>query len=234
MSPAIYLTARPLSPLFPGEEEARVAELAAYLEIAFPAAQNKLYFEALRRGPLSTVRQRLEALSLLPSLLASTGIDPSLLCLSRDTHGRPYLYLPSDDGERRISDVDFNLSHTATYVACGLSVGGGQIGVDIEGPIPPDRCRRLAERYATEGERRLLSENLHMDFSDLWTMREALGKRDGRGRPLEQDASIIPSDTTIRIWHLPDSTTLTLAMAHDLPSDVLNPIDLPSEVTLEA
>ncbi len=230
MTPAVLLAVRPLPPLPIEDIEAHIERLSARLSASFASAENRPYLDALHRGPLSSVRQRMEALCLLPPLLTAAGVDTAALCLVRDDHSRPYLAIAGERDKRRISGMDFNLSHTATYVVCGLSIHAGAIGVDVEGPIPDDRCRRLTERYATPGERRLLAADTGMDFSRLWATREALGKREGRGRPLERDAACIPSDTAVRVYRLPGGTTLALAMEAALPSDTLRMIDVPNGI----
>ncbi len=109
---------------------------------------------------------RLAALALLPLLLQAADAGSADLRLSRDTHGRPYAALP--DGT---VPFDFNLTHSDRHIACVLYVPTNRpavadtalsselpprVGLDIEEPIPPARAARLAARYATEGERRLL------------------------------------------------------------------------------
>ncbi len=119
---------------------------------------------------------RLAALSLLPALIEAAGGTPADYTLHRDGHGRPYAVLP--DG---IVAFDFNLTHTDDHVACALLVPAASVGMicadghdqpdsrpphtprapfvglDIEEPIPPPRATRMAARFCTEGEHRLLA-----------------------------------------------------------------------------
>jgi 4'-phosphopantetheinyl transferase len=73
------------------------------------------------------------------------------------------------------SNVHFNISHSANYVACAIA--DSPVGIDIEGGRKVNRS--VAKRYFTEEE----IESIHSDedFFKIWTFKEALGKYTGEG-----------------------------------------------------
>lgn len=87
--------------------------------------------------------------------------------LERTMNGKPYL------ADR--PNLHFNLSHTKGAVACALS--DAPVGVDIEG-LRPLR-QRFAQRYFTIAEQQYTQDEARM--LAIWTRKEALLKRDGRG-----------------------------------------------------
>ncbi len=133
LTPGLYLAVRPIPPI----ED--ISRLRAYLKAAFPAPSNTGYLQALL--PIATspdtstrLRQaaaRLGALSLLPALIRVAGGDTTVLCLSRDEHGRPFCSnVQGDDPAVNrhappvadIGLVDFNLSHSHAHIAAALLV----------------------------------------------------------------------------------------------------------------
>ncbi len=201
---ALYLSVRSLP------TEADIPALRGCLETAFPGMENAAYLDALGRSPLPGVTAaRLSALALLPTLMGEAGLCTEGLNLMRNGHGRPFV-----TDAAGACPFDYNLSHSASHVACALLIGGGQVGVDVEEPIPPARAEALARRYATAEERALMACGL--DFTDIWTRREALGKQAGCGRPLSFDATGIPFDVRLLVATLSD-TSARLALC--LPAD---------------
>ena len=205
-----------------------IPSLRETLEKSFPHKENIPYLDALCGSPLPRVTaERLGALSLLPALLEAVGIDPTILLLRRDEHGRPFCMaadgtLPFCGLMGKPSPFDFNLSHTASHVAAALMVGEGKVGVDIEEPIPPARAIPLIRRYCTEGETALLKNAPDGEtvaarvFTDLWVVREALSKQDGGGMPLRFDSTKIPDGVWSWNGCLPDTDT---AVALCAPKD---------------
>lgn len=146
---------------------------------------NRSYLDALQTGTDEVRRRRLCAVRLLGQTLARVGVEPSAESLGRQTMGKPCL--PGRE------DVDISLSHSDGYVACGVLVGGGRIGVDVEeyARLTEERAARMAERYfanvACDGD-----EPVTRAFVRLWTLREAVCKLDGKGDPLRIDVTAIP------------------------------------------
>ena len=199
MAYSLFLTVRPTP------DPQNISELRELLEASFSHHENQTYFQAFSGRPNSpalprVVAQRLGALSLLPSLLSSAGIPPDLLILRRDSYGRPFL----DTSRTAQVGIDFNLSHTANYVAAALLIGDGKVGVDIEDSIPPKRAMSLIQRYCTPEELRtlddcMLDEKVIADrFTSIWVKKEAMSKQHGEGMPLRYDATRPPKN--VRLW----------------------------------
>ncbi len=178
-----------------------VPALCDALKKAFPGQENAAYIAGLCAGVDSVAAVRLSALFHLTALIRQAGHDPTGLTLHRDGEGRPYVTDPS--GTR---PFDFNLSHTRAHTACALLFGGGCVGVDIEEPLPPARAEALARRFCSAGEREAMVDG-RADFTAIWTIREALGKQAGRGRPLDFDAAAIPPHVRVLTARLAASGT---------------------------
>lgn len=86
----------------------------------------------------------------------------------------------------------FNLSHSGEYVVCAISEK--EIGIDIQ-EHRENVSKRIAERYFSEGEKRILEncsdEEYIQIFYDFWAKKEAYGKMTGEGivKSLELDLS---------------------------------------------
>ena len=151
------------------------------------AEANRTYIDALLQGADDVRRRRLSAVRLLGETLHRVGLDPAAESLCRGEHGKPAL--------AGRCDVDVSLSHSDGYAACGVLVGKGQIGVDVEeyGRLTEERANRMRERYFdnVQGEKNL---PVTQDFVRMWTLREAVCKLDGLGNPLRVDITAIPDD----------------------------------------
>ncbi len=205
--------------------------LLARLSAEFTLPENESYLRALvgessAARPMPVVCERVGALSPLPSLLRLMGKEPAELSLGRDEQDRPYLADPTG-----IRPVDFNLSHAREHVACACVASPFRVGVDIEEPLPIARAEKLTERYATAGERSMLTrgvcprgtllsplrEGFVFDFTCLWTIREAISKYMGTGQPMRFDASTPPAGVRLLVAHLPESgTRLSLCVSGDV------------------
>jgi phosphopantetheinyl transferase len=96
-------------------------------------------------------------------------------------------------GFRGVDDWRFNLSHDASVCVCVLSPV--PMGVDVQSRVPFDD--RLFESIAAPGERHLRDELLRADdLSPLWTRKEAVVKRTGRGlsTPLREVDTVAATD----------------------------------------
>ncbi|XP_024629317.1 uncharacterized protein [Medicago truncatula] len=103
--------------------------------------------------------------------------------LVRTTLARYWQY--TDD--RSLPPLHFNISHTSSLIACGVTVGS-PIGIDVE-----EKQRRLkndilafARRYFSPHEVEMLAhivdpELRRQEFIKLWTLKEAYVKALGRG-----------------------------------------------------
>lgn len=90
-------------------------------------------------------------------------------------NGKPYI--------KGRSDVDFNITHSAEFVGCVLSVGEGRVGIDaerIEGAVPKERQGAFIKRFFSPAEQKAIQEGKY-SFSELWTRKEAYLKMLGIG-----------------------------------------------------
>ena len=224
---ALYWSVSPL----PSPDE--LEDVRSRLARVFSAEENRPYLTALaeERTPPRVAAARLGALSLLPDLMARGGIDPATVILQRDAEGRPY-GVSSTEGDM---PFDFNLSHSDRHGLCALLIGGGRVGVDVEEVIPPRRALPLIRRYCTEGEQALLEplsdEEKALAFTRIWTVREALGKQEGRGMPLRYDATAIPRGICVITGRIAETGTC-LSLCYPCDADSEMPVQISRETVL--
>ena len=105
-----------------------------------------------------------------------------------DSMGKPY-----------IEGVSFNLSHAGIYVAA--AIGREPVGIDVEGG------RATSERIAARchpQELRWYESGNQDKFYRLWTAKESVMKRDGRGIAMGLDSfSIFSEELRDEIYSLP-------------------------------
>ena len=102
-------------------------------------------------------------------------------------------------GKPYIEGISFNLSHAGIYVAA--AIGREPVGIDVEGG------RAASERIAARCHPQELSwyESGNQDkFYRLWTAKESVMKRDGRGIAMGLDSfSIFSEELKKEIYSLP-------------------------------
>ena len=166
---------------------------------------------------LRVATARVWALASLPPILRQLMLNPATVTLSRDGEGRPYLVS---------RPVDFNLSHSAAHAAAATVPSPYRVGVDVEEPIPAARADSLVRRYATEGERAMMTDPA-VDFTLIWTVREAIAKYTGEGNPTARDAACPPRGVCIRSGILPDTgARLTVCCSAEVNTVCLTPESL--------
>ncbi len=145
------------------------AEKAAIsLKKRFSGNENAEYIDKIANRIPSAAAEGLYALDILSKMIEEHFPDTDLenIILSRGENGKPYF---------KNSRLDFNLSHSGGIVACALS-DGGEVGVDVETTeIPPQKARKLAERFFDENEKAEVSRRPE-SFARIWTKKEALAK----------------------------------------------------------
>ncbi|KAK4776508.1 hypothetical protein SAY86_005196 [Trapa natans] len=168
------------------DEVKSVSLLGQYSEILSPCENE---YVACIRG------EQLKKTALLARVLVRTTIaryqtdgyiDPRSLKFRKNIHGKPELEWDNDDSGSR-PPVQFNISHTASLIACGVT-NSSPIGVDIE---KKDRKIQnniisFARRYFTPNEVERLSSISDLNvqrqhFLKLWTLKEAYVKALGKG-----------------------------------------------------
>ncbi|HVW39529.1 MAG TPA: 4'-phosphopantetheinyl transferase superfamily protein [Pirellulales bacterium] len=100
-------------------------------------------------------------------------------------YGRPQVAAPA-----AARDLQFNLSHTAGLVACGIA-WRREIGVDVEDLQRPELSLNIADRYFSPQETAELKtqpiERQPERFFEYWTLKEAYIKARGVGMSLPLD-----------------------------------------------
>ncbi|XP_050285459.1 uncharacterized protein LOC126725025 isoform X2 [Quercus robur] len=116
----------------------------------------------------------------------NSQVEPRSLKFNKNIYGKPEVEWQDVDGSH-IPPLHFNISHTSSMIACGVTVNSA-IGIDVE-----EKQRKLknnilafARRYFSPYEVGLLTaisdpEFQHQEFIKLWTLKEAYVKALGRG-----------------------------------------------------
>ncbi|KAK3121378.1 hypothetical protein QOZ80_8BG0651870 [Eleusine coracana subsp. coracana] len=187
------------------------------------SSQLKRYTEVLspseRKNALSMNGEKLQKGAVLSRALVRTTlsrytegrIDPRSFEFKKNKFGKPEILWQSDDA-RMEWPLHFNISHTSSLIACGITMGTA-IGIDIE-----EKKRKtaksilsLAQRYFTPPEVDYLAEIPDPDaqqkeFIKLWTLKEAYVKALGRGfsgAPFNKFSIILAANNGIRISVVP-------------------------------
>ncbi len=113
-------------------------------------------------------------------LAAYVDSDPRQVGLAYGAQGKPFL--------AQHPDLQFNLSHTQDVLVVGVT-RGRRVGIDVERTIPESVVDEVRETVSSEPERlrldRLDGAARRVQFSQLWTRKEAYIKADGRGMSLD-------------------------------------------------
>lgn len=140
------------------------------------------------RYVLSQHRKRyIVARGCLRKLLSGyTGVLPASIGFSYDAHGKPSL-----DGGTVGKTVNFNLSHSNRLIIYAVAVGR-ELGVDIEYIRRDIQVERIARRFFTEYEQKIileLPESARREaFFYCWTCKEAYIKARGEGLSISPDS----------------------------------------------
>ncbi|XP_061374548.1 uncharacterized protein LOC133316788 [Gastrolobium bilobum] len=160
--------------------------LNRYLEILSPCEKENIF--RMRGEKLQ--KRALLARALVRTTLAryqtNCQIDPKSLRFRKNNYGKPEVdWQYADDWS--LPPLHFNISHTSSLIACGVTVGS-PIGIDVE-----EKQRRLkndilafARRYFSPHEIEMLThiadpELRRQEFIKLWTLKEAYVKALGKG-----------------------------------------------------
>ncbi|XP_015898629.3 uncharacterized protein LOC107432083 [Ziziphus jujuba] len=167
-------------------EEVRSEKLMAqYTELLSPCE---------RENVLSMRGEQLKKSAVLSRALVRTTIarytnfqvDPKSLKFRKNRYGKPQVDWENADG-RHPPPLHFNISHTSSLIACGVTVDS-PIGIDVE-----EKNRKLknhvlafARRYFSSQELEHLTaisdpEIQRQELVKLWTIKEAYVKALGRG-----------------------------------------------------
>lgn len=189
--------------------------LSQYLEVLSPCEKENVF---RMRG------EELQKRALLVRALVRTTIaryqmhshvSPRSLKFTKNAHGKPEVLLEHSDNWDP-PPLQFNISHTDSLIACGVTVGSS-IGIDMEENKRKTKndILSLARRYFTQYEMKVLAaivdpEVQRQEFIKLWTLKEAYVKALGRG------FSGAPFKTfTIRYQSLDSEETEIIVYPHD-------------------
>ncbi len=128
------------------------------------------------------------ALNLLRRALKEEYGITDCLAMEYAHHGKPYL--------RDHKDVYFNLSHCREAVACVVSLS--EVGIDVEsrGRYKESIARKVLS--ANEMEQVLAAKDPDLEFTRLWTMKEAVVKLTGQGVSMNMK-NVIPNHPEITL-----------------------------------
>ncbi|KAJ1379837.1 4-phosphopantetheinyl transferase domain [Sesbania bispinosa] len=160
--------------------------LNRYFEILSPCEKENIF--RLRGEELK--KKAILARALVRTTLAryqmNCQIDPKSLKFRKNNYGKPEVdWQYADDWS--LPPLHFNISHTSSLIACGVTVGS-PIGIDVE-----EKQRRLkndilafVRRYFSPPEIEMLAhiadpELRRQEFIKLWTLKEAYVKALGKG-----------------------------------------------------
>ncbi|PWA49379.1 holo-ACP synthase [Artemisia annua] len=150
-------------------------------------------------------------------------VSPKSLQFKKNAHGKPEVDWEHDnDGDP--PPLHFNLSHTSSLIACGVTTDS-PIGIDVEEKkrTMKNKILSFAKRYFTNEEVEVLRaisdlEVQRQEFIKLWTLKEAYVKALGRGfsgAPFNtftlrfRSATPNPEDSEIEIVPLENQSLLT-------------------------
>ena len=156
--------------------------LADYLDL-LPASEIEKY----RSYRFDRHRKRyLIGRALLRTVLSHcTGLAPNHIEISREDHGRPYI-LPS----AMTSPPQFSLSYTDGLVAAALTAEC-IVGIDVEHTEKEIDYIEISENYFSTPEywelKQLPEDQRKKRFFELWTLKEAYVKAQGRGLHIPLD-----------------------------------------------
>ncbi|KAJ0087654.1 hypothetical protein Patl1_32555 [Pistacia atlantica] len=163
--------------------------LNQYLEILSPYEKESIYRKHGHQLKKSALLARALVRATIARYQTNFQINPRSLKFRKNIYGKPEVDWQNDD-DWCPPPLHFNISHTSSLVACGVTVDV-PIGIDVE-----EKQRRIknnilafAKRYFSHEELQLLAsiadpEIQHQEFIKLWTLKvgqEAYVKALGRG-----------------------------------------------------
>ncbi|XP_020236894.1 uncharacterized protein LOC109816332 isoform X2 [Cajanus cajan] len=160
--------------------------LNQYLEILSPCEKEDIFRMRGEQLKKSALLARALVRTTLARYQTKCQIDPKSLKFRKNNYGKPEM-----DGQYAddwsLPPLHFNISHTSSLIACGVTVGS-PIGIDVE-----EKQRRLkndilafARRFFSPHEIEMLThiadpELRLQEFIKLWTLKEAYVKALGKG-----------------------------------------------------
>ncbi|KAF8751963.1 hypothetical protein HU200_012024 [Digitaria exilis] len=177
------------------------------------ASQLKMYMDLLspseRKTALSMNGEKLQKGAVLSRALVRTTLSRSFALLNLLLFVAMFnQILWQSDDSRMEWPLHFNISHTSSLIACGITMDT-PIGIDIEEKTrkPAKNIFSLARRYFTPSEVDYLAkipdpDAQQKEFIKLWTLKEAYVKALGRGfsgAPFNKFSIVLAAKNGIRI-----------------------------------
>jgi 4'-phosphopantetheinyl transferase len=114
-------------------------------------------------------------------LLAKNGLlsseDARRTTIEHRPSGEPYLSMPNEMTTR----LHISISHSGLWCACLISDADQPAGIDLEDLSKERDFLHLAEHYFSKDEIEWVKKEGKLPFYKLWTAREAIAKRNGKG-----------------------------------------------------
>jgi len=125
---------------------------------------------------------------LLKKALETLSIEKTLFDVQYTTYNKPYLD----------ADFSFSISHSGEYVICAFTSNKEPLGVDIEKIEKKINLENFSS-VLTKREKKEISNSREplVTFYNIWTIKEAISKADGRGLNLPLDAIEIYQNYTL-------------------------------------
>lgn len=129
--------------------------------------------------PLRAQQYLMERGCLRKVLASKLNTSAKSLEIAKSASGKPHLTL----NDSNVAELSFNLSHCDDLFVCAISTCG-DIGVDIESSQRSNQFEKIAAHYFSDDEKHFLEEQSELfdqRFTQLWTIKEAIGKMRGTG-----------------------------------------------------
>lgn len=139
--------------------------------------------ERLRRDRLEFAADRRDFAAahdlLRRALSCCADVDPAAWTFTSDDYRRPFV----DGPEAYRGRISFSLSHTRGSVSCGVSLTS--VGIDVECADRVGSVQEIADQHFSADEASWLrghsEETRRIQFTELWTLKEAFLKAIGIG-----------------------------------------------------
>ncbi len=130
------------------------------------------FYEKANRFRFWNDRQAFILGKLLIKKVLEENTNLSLIDVKYSEYGKPYV-----EGE-----LSFNISHSGKYVVCFYSLTRNSMGIDIEKKDSKINIRDFEEVLTNQESEKIKGSKDELNsFFEIWTMKEASMKADGRG-----------------------------------------------------
>uniref|UniRef100_A0A5B6ZKT8 holo-[acyl-carrier-protein] synthase n=1 Tax=Davidia involucrata TaxID=16924 RepID=A0A5B6ZKT8_DAVIN len=160
--------------------------LNQYLDLLSPCEKENVFRMHGDRLKKRAILARALVRTTIARYQINSEVSPRSLKFRKNIHGKPEVEWQLDD-DWRPPPLHFNISHTSSLIACGVTMDS-LIGIDVEEKqrTIKNNILSFAQRYFSHHEVELLTsisdtEVQRQEFLKLWTLKEAYVKALGRG-----------------------------------------------------